>query len=610
MNLICMKGDTKITTGPSYFSQPIKTVKVDQRVLTHKGNFQEVEQVFERNYQGEMIEIKVSNLKKVEITPEHPILGIKREDIKCYQNYSRGNIAFCKPATERSCDKRCAKWKNFSWEPQFISAKKFREGDFIATPLPDSKIEKFVSIDYSIVKTEPKIIRPFKPIKKFVLKADLLKLLGYYLAEGCIIYNRSRSDKEIKYPCGVSFVFNIKEQNYVKEIKSIISQNFKNLDITIKENPAQNTLVISVYSKSLAEFIKYLCGSLADKKKMSPELLSIEPTLQKEILKGYFRGDGQLRKRAKGAGSDKMGNRYCAVTVSEPLSQQLYWLLLRNKIKCTLRKSSSKTKGGKYAYFIEIFGEEINKLGEKELIKSQKQGCKSFIYKNWFFEPIKKIRKHNFKGTVWNLKVKNDDSYVANFSAVHNCAAGTGAFLDAQAFRLKIPIEDFGELSLRSNKPTNIGSRCTVFAESDMIHKQQVGHRVEDIIAGLCHGMARNFLNNVGKGKNIKPTIIFQGGVSENIGMRRAFEEALGQEIIIPKYNTVMGAFGVALLVKENPPVKTKFSGFGVIDKDIKCTSFQCKGCPNQCEVIEARIEEKVVARWGDRCGKWSNMAV
>ncbi len=190
------------------------------------------------------------------------------------------------------------------------------------------------------------------------------------------------------------------------------------------------------------------------------------------------------------------------------------------------------------------------------------------------------------------------------------CAAGTGAFLDAQAFRLKVPIEEFGDLALRSDNPTNIGSRCTVFAESDMIHKQQIGHKIEDIVAGLCQGMARNFLNNVGKGKNIKPTVIFQGGVSENIGMKKAFEDALEQEIIIPKYNTVMGAFGAALLVKQQAPEKTKFAGFGIIDKEIKCTSFQCKGCPNQCEVIEARIEDKVVARWGDRCGKWSNMAI
>jgi len=188
------------------------------------------------------------------------------------------------------------------------------------------------------------------------------------------------------------------------------------------------------------------------------------------------------------------------------------------------------------------------------------------------------------------------------------CSAGCGAFLDAQAHRLGIPIEKFGELALKSKNPTTVGSRCTVFCESDMIHKQQIGHSTEDIVAGLCQGLARNFLANVARGKNIQPPIVFLGGVSENIGMRKAFEETLGQKIIVPKYNTVIGAFGVALLVKEMVFEKTKFRGFEISDKEIKCTSFQCQGCPNRCEVIEARIDDKVVTRWGDRCGKWSNL--
>ena len=143
-----------------------------------------------------------------------------------------------------------------------------------------------------------------------------------------------------------------------------------------------------------------------------------------------------------------------------------------------------------------------------------------------------------------------------------------------------------------------------------MIHKQQIGHKIEDIVAGLCQGLARNFLSNVAKGKNIQPPIVFLGGVSENVGMRWAFEKALNQKIIVPKYNTVLGAFGVALLAKELNLQKTKFFGFGISDKNIKCTSFICHSCPNQCEVIEARIEGKVIARWGDRCGKWSNLNV
>lgn len=201
-----------------------------------------------------------------------------------------------------------------------------------------------------------------------------------------------------------------------------------------------------------------------------------------------------------------------------------------------------------------------------------------------------------------------ENGVVVDFAMNLICAAGTGSFLDAQAFRLGIPIEEFGQIALKSKSPTTIGSRCTVFCESDMIHKQQIGHSREDIIAGLCQGLARNFLANVAKGKKILPPILFLGGVSENLGMRRAFEEILGEKIIVPKYNTVLGALGVALLVKENISEPTRFRGWEVSDQNIRCTSFQCRGCPNVCEVIEARIEEKVVSRWNDRCGKFSNL--
>ncbi len=201
-----------------------------------------------------------------------------------------------------------------------------------------------------------------------------------------------------------------------------------------------------------------------------------------------------------------------------------------------------------------------------------------------------------------------ENGVVVDFGLNLVCAAGCGSFLDAQAFRLKIPVEEFGKLALKSKNPTIIASRCTVFAESDMIHKQQMGHKIEDIIAGLCEGLARNYLAGVAKGKKILPPIVFLGGVSQNVGMRWAFEKNLGQKLIVPPYNTVMGAFGVALLVKEKPPLKTKFRGFEIYQKNIQCSSFRCKGCPNQCEVVEAKIDGKVIGRWGDRCGRWSNL--
>ena len=81
------------------------------------------------------------------------------------------------------------------------------------------------------------------------------------------------------------------------------------------------------------------------------------------------------------------------------------------------------------------------------------------------------------------------------------CAAGTGAFLSSQAKRLGIEVEEIGDYALRSTHPTQIAARCTVFAESDLVHKIQMGHPREDIIAGVCNAVAANYLNNVGKGK-------------------------------------------------------------------------------------------------------------
>lgn len=609
LNLICVPENTKVITE-GYIPKKINEIKVGEKVLTHLGRFKKVKEVFERNYQGEIIEIKVSKFRSLKLTPNHPVLALPRKNIQCYFSHSRNYIPVCREFNGKiNCKKRCQKWINFSWEPIFIEAKDLRKGDFVAIPLSlENELVDPPAIEYSLVKTEIPVKKPFYEIEKFYFKPDLLKLLGYYLAKGNISYNRACGNKNIKYPCGIVFTFNIKEIEEAKEIKNIVEKNFPGLKITFFSKPKTKSLVVWVHSKSLAEYLKYLCGEKADKKRLSQELLNLEPFLQKEILKGFFKSGGQLRKRKGSVSSkNKKVNRYCVSTTSEILAHQLYWILLRNKIKTSLRKSSSKTKGGKWTYFIEIYGKEINKL-EEEKIEQKKDSSKSFIYSNWLFEPILESKKSEFNGKVYNLSVETDNSYIANLFVLKNCSAGTGAFLDAQAFRLGIPVEKFGELALKSKKPTVIASRCSVFAESDMIHKQQIGHKIEDIVAGLCQGLARNYLSGVGKGKKILPPIVFLGGVSENVGMRWAFEKALGQKIIVPKYNTVMGAFGVALLVKEMNPQKTKFRGFEISDKEISCDSFQCSGCPNRCEVIQAKIEGKIVARWGDRCGRWSNL--
>ncbi len=201
---------------------------------------------------------------------------------------------------------------------------------------------------------------------------------------------------------------------------------------------------------------------------------------------------------------------------------------------------------------------------------------------------------------------------VVDFAMNTVCAAGTGSFLDHQAARLGIPIEDFGVLAAKSKHPAHIAGRCSVFAESDMVHKQQMGYGLEDIISGLCEALVRNYLNNVGKGKEILAPVVFQGGVAANAGIQAAFEKALGLEVIIPEHYDVMGAIGAAVLsrlaMQERKVPCSKFRGFALSELDYETGTFQCDGCPNICEIVNLLLDGELLARWGGRCGKWDEL--
>lgn len=201
------------------------------------------------------------------------------------------------------------------------------------------------------------------------------------------------------------------------------------------------------------------------------------------------------------------------------------------------------------------------------------------------------------------------DGIVTDFAMNTVCAAGTGSFLDRQAGRLGIDISEFGSLALDSQNPVRIAGRCAVFAESDMIHKQQLGHSQKDIARGLCEALVRNYLSNIGKGKDILDKVVFQGGVAANEGIRKAFEDALGLEVVVPENFDVMGSIGVAILAKEEVKNKgkTNFKGLDIAQSKFAVKGFECNDCANICEVIEITEEDHAIARYGDKCGKWTN---
>ena len=180
------------------------------------------------------------------------------------------------------------------------------------------------------------------------------------------------------------------------------------------------------------------------------------------------------------------------------------------------------------------------------------------------------------------------------------CAAGTGAFLSSQAKRLGMEVEEIGACALRSKHPTPIAARCTVFAESDLVHKIQMGHPREDIIAGVCNAVVSNYLNNVGKGKKIVSPVVFQGGVSKNEGVVAAFERALGCRVTVDDNGHLMGAIGAAILARSG--TQRRVFDFSMEDLEFHTREAECGRCPNNCEIICVYQGDTLIDAWGNRC--------
>lgn len=228
------------------------------------------------------------------------------------------------------------------------------------------------------------------------------------------------------------------------------------------------------------------------------------------------------------------------------------------------------------------------------------------------------ITAHALGAQYWNpdvrsvIEIGGQDSkcihlrngVVVDFAMNSVCAAGTGAFLDQQAVRLQIPIEQFGAFALQAKQPVRIAGRCSVFAESDMIHKQQAGYDKASICLGLCHALVRNYLCTVVGGKRLESPISFQGGVSYNSAIVRCFQDALPDcRIQIPPRPTSCGALGVALLAQ--PVAETGQSRFrGFTHPSYSVRDGRCSQCVNQCELLHLISDGQVVARWGGRCSR------
>jgi predicted CoA-substrate-specific enzyme activase len=207
--------------------------------------------------------------------------------------------------------------------------------------------------------------------------------------------------------------------------------------------------------------------------------------------------------------------------------------------------------------------------------------------------------------------VSIDAARVVDFEMNKVCAAGTGSFLEEQAERLGLSIkEEFANLAFTSTSPANLGERCTVFMETELVRHQQNGVPKEDLVAGLAYSIVYNYLNRVVAGRRVGNNIFFQGGVGFNRAVSEAFARVTGKKIIVPPNHEVTGAIGCALMAMENDHGQgSRFKGFDLTRRNYAIESFECEHCSNRCEINKVTVDGESPRHYGSRCGKWEEEA-
>jgi len=195
---------------------------------------------------------------------------------------------------------------------------------------------------------------------------------------------------------------------------------------------------------------------------------------------------------------------------------------------------------------------------------------------------------------------------MTDFAMNKVCAAGTGSFLEERSRELGIEVcGDFASRALASTSPLDLGSRCTVFMETEVVNALARGETVEDVCAGLAYAIVKNYLDKVVGTRPLGQRILFQGGVASNEAVVAAFEHVLGQPVHVHPYNRISGAIGAALAARANGAGPTVFKGFRGTAVP-RLSSFECQHCSNRCEVNVIEVGDSRTF-FGDTCERYTS---
>ena len=413
---LCLPAGEEIWTDEGYVS--IENIRIGQRVLTHKGLYRKVTKLYKREYRGIVYRVEPWNLLPVCLTPEHPVLAIRSQ--RCEFDTRTLCKETCRSVNRDYCSKPYRRYR-LEW----ISASQLHEKDivslvfdnksFIVDELDLSFLED-VPADYYRVLEARKAGSTYQEIKdklniwpstaqnwvtgglprdavavrdnfmrqgsslakiipkRLPLTTEVLRLIGFYLAEGCTSANQ------------LSFSFHRKEEDYIREVKATMRDVFQ---LSCYENKVRNVHVLVYSSTILAKAFKYLFGGDAYTKQLPQVLMRLAPEKQQHILDAYAQGDGYY-------------NRYRTAisSASKILILQVVQILLRLGRVPTVDQARN-----------------IFRVIWKDKVKIPY----SFLKENVFYAPIRSIEKKDYSGSVYNLEVEGDQSYTTKSFVIHNC---------------------------------------------------------------------------------------------------------------------------------------------------------------------------------------------
>ena len=182
------------------------------------------------------------------------------------------------------------------------------------------------------------------------------------------------------------------------------------------------------------------------------------------------------------------------------------------------------------------------------------------------------------------------------------CAAGTGSFIEEQAKRLNVPLDEY--TARVSGTPAPLSSdRCTVFMERDLNYFLSQGFTKNELLTAVLHSVRDNYLSKVAHLNKIGQVLCFQGATAKNKALVMAFEQKLQKPIFVSKYCHLTGALGICLLLQEQHRRQSQFRGIEFYQETPLVSDDICGGCKNHCKLKIIQIgNERIV--WGYLCGK------